>query len=234
MNDMTQDRLAGVDLLRDLSPEERQDIEKAAVFRSFSAKQTVFDKDDSNRDVMFVLAGEVNITSYSITGKEISYDQISAGDFFGELAAIDGEPRSATVVTTQKTQIACLSPDLFRSLLEQHTQLGWKVFARLAGVIRNSNERIMDFATLSSQQRVTSELLRLAKPDAATPGAWSIYPLPTQSAIASRIGTSRETVARVIGDLIRGDLMVKKGRAVFIPDREKLETLVRRLPQDDI
>ncbi|MGB0671161.1 MAG: Crp/Fnr family transcriptional regulator [Rhodospirillales bacterium] len=230
MTELRADKLSSIVLLRDLSVQERIEVEKACAFRNFSAKQTVFDKDDRNRDVMFVVSGEINITSYSLTGKEISYDTIHGGDFFGELAAIDGEARSATAVALAKTELASLPPEKFKQLCERHPEIAWKVFSRLAAVIRNSNERIMDFATLSSQQRVTSELLRLAKPDAATQGAWSIYPLPTQSAIASRIGTSRETVARVIGDMIRAGMMVKKGRAVFIPDREKLETLVQRLP----
>ena len=100
---------------------------------------------------------------------------------------------------------------------------------RLAEVIRKSNERIMDFATLSAQQRVCTEILRMAEPDNAVPGAWSVYPLPTQSAIASRIDTSRETVARVVRDLIRGGVIHRKGRSLFIPDKRRLDVLTSRL-----
>jgi len=69
----------------------------------------------------------------------------------------------------------------------------------------------------------------MAKPDTAVASAWSIYPLPTQAKIASRVSVSRETVARVFKDLINGGVISKKGRSVFIPDRDKLELLIKRL-----
>ena len=223
------DPLNGIKILQDLPVKERESLAKECTWLKFATNQVIFDKDDNNRDVMFLARGKVAVTGYSMTRKEISFAELSEGDFFGELAAIDGEPRSAAIVSMTQSELAILPPESFQHLLTQHPGIARSVMRRMAEVIRKSNERIMDYATLNAQQRVCSEILRTAKPDPGTPGAWSIYPLPTQSVVASRVDTSRETVARVMRDLIRGGVARRKGRALFIPDRSKLEILTNRL-----
>ncbi len=224
-----EDRLAGVELFTELTPEERIALARECNFQKFSTGQTIVDKDDIKRDVLLIIKGKVEVTRFSISGKEIALDEIPQGKYFGEFSAIDGEPRSASVIATADCTLAHVSPTLFRRIMDEHPGIAWKVLIQLTHVIRVSNERIMDLATLTSYQLVCSEILRLAEPDAATAGAWSIYPLPKQSDIARRIGTSRETVGRVLRDLIDGGVISKKGRSVFIPDRGKLELMVQRL-----
>ncbi len=223
------DPLATIKVLKNLSAEERRRLSRNCVRMKFAPNQIIFDKDDDNCDVMFVTRGKVAVTGYSLSGKRISFDELSEGDFFGELAAIDGELRSASISAVTPSELAVLSPNHFQRLLVDHPDIALRVMRRMAEVIRKSNERIMDFATLSAQQRVCSEIVKMAEPDAAVPGAWSIYPLPTQGAIASRIDTSRETVARVMRALIKGGVVVRKGRAMFIPDKKRLEVLTNRL-----
>lgn len=224
-----EDRLAGVELFAELTPEERAALARQCTFQQFSSGQTIVDKDDAERDVLLIIKGKVEVTRFSVSGKEIALDEIPQGKYFGEFSAIDGEPRSASVIAAADCTLAHVSPALFRRMMEEHPGIAWKVLVQLTHVIRVSNERIMDLAVLTSHQLVCSEILRLAKPDAATEGAWSIYPLPRQSDIARRTGTSRETVGRVLRDLIDGGVVSKKGRSVFIPDRAKLELIVQRM-----
>ncbi len=223
------DPLASVELLAGLAPAERIKLARECNFQNFSSGQTIVDKDDKDRDVLLIVKGRVEVTRFSISGKEISLEEIPEGKYFGEFSAIDGEPRSATVIAAANCTLAHVSPALFRRMMESHPGIAWEVLVQLTRIIRVSNERIMDLATLTSYQLVCSEILRLTEPDAATKGAWSIYPLPRQSDIARRIGTSRETVGRVIRDLIDGGVVSKKGRSVFIPNLEKLELMVQRL-----
>ena len=223
------DPLAKIALLASVDGAERIQLGRESAYKVYAPHETIFDKDSTESDIMFVLKGCLTITSYSLSGKEISFDEVSEGDYFGELSAVDQEPRSATVVANTKSEIASLSATRFRKLMDDYPAISAAVMTRFTTIIRQSNERIIDLATLNAQQRVCAEILKLSKPDAGTPGAWCVYPLPTQNAIASRIGTSRETVGRVMSDLMNGDLVVKKGRSLFIPDREKLETLTERL-----
>jgi CRP-like cAMP-binding protein len=227
----TKDPLGGVELLAEMKPEERQALARECVWQKFSRGQLVFDKDSDNRDVMFVVSGRVAVTGYSLSGKEISFAEIGPGDHFGEVAAVDGEARSASVGAATDCELAALNPTRFQKLLETHPTMAARMMRRLTAIIRRSTERLMDFTTLNAHQRVCAELLRMAKPSSAVAGALDIYPIPTQAAISSRVGTTRETVARILGELIKGGILVKKGRAVTIPDPTRLELLTRRLEE---
>ena len=69
----------------------------------------------------------------------------------------------------------------------------------------------------------------MAKPDPVTPNSWLIYPMPTQSVIASRVSTTRETVARVLGQLAGDDLVLKKGKNLYLKDKEGIEDFISSL-----
>jgi CRP-like cAMP-binding protein len=96
---------------------------------------------------------------------------------------------------------------------------------RLAHIIRICDDRIMDLSTLGAVQRVYIELLRICGPDPAVPDLWSVYPMPTQSDIAARASTTRETVARVISQLTQDEIIQRKGRTLYINDRERLQMI---------
>lgn len=224
-----QDPLRSVALLHGLDVEERLAIAKRCTFQEYAKGQMIVDKDDTDRDVLMIVRGKVLVTRFSISGKEIALDELAEGGYFGEFSAIDGEPRSASVIAAADCRLARISPAGFRRLLEDHPEIAWDVLNQLTQIVRISNERIMDLATLSSYQLVCAEILRMAAPDGAIKDAWSIYPLPKQADIARRIGTSRETVGRVIRDLVDGGVVTKKGRSIFIPDRGKLELMTQRM-----
>ena len=102
-------------------------------------------------------------------------------------------------------------------------------FGELAAIIRTTGVRIMELATLQAAQRVYSELLRMAKPDVAVPGLWVVRPLPPMHEIASLTGTTRETVNRAISQLYPSGLLKRKGRNLFLMEREKLMEIVQSL-----
>jgi CRP/FNR family cyclic AMP-dependent transcriptional regulator len=171
----------------------------------------------------------VRIVNYSLSGRPVAYANAEAGSYFGELAAIDGGPRSASVVANEETQLAALAPDAFIGLMQSHPEISLAVMRRLVGIVRSCDERIMDLATLGAMQRVIMELCRLAKPDPITKGSWMIYPCPAQREIAARASTTRETVARVFTQLQESDQVRRKGRSLYLADRTALEALAHRL-----
>jgi len=230
MNDGRQgSRLDGVKLLACLSDGQRQDLEKRCHWRQYKTGEQVLDRNSGSRDVYFVTAGRCEIVNYSLTGREIAFATIAEGAYFGELSAIDGEPRSASVVAVGSCMVASLAPDEFLELLEQHPQAALMVLGGLARVIRICDDRIMDLSTLGAVQRVYVELLRRAKPDPVVENSWIIYPKPTQVEIAARASTTRETVARVMSQLTQSGLLARKGKTLYVRDRDRLETLVERL-----
>lgn len=227
----TLDKIA---LLADIPPADRRDLEKRCAWRHYGVSEQIIDRDsDSDSgDVYFIVSGEVRIVNYSYSGREVSYDDIGAGGFFGELAAIDGKPRSATVVTLKKTVVASLSPEAFREALLDHPRLALAIMQRLVAVIRGSTDRIMDLSTLGAYSRVYAELLRLARQSIDEDYGATIAKLPTHSALASRCGTTRETVARAISDLGKREICEKRGQGLYFPDLETLEDIVEGGAED--
>ncbi len=224
--------LEGIELLNSLSPDEYRRLEKRCVWRHYKAGEQILDRSSTSRDVFFVVEGRVHIVNYSISGREIAYATVRAGGYFGELSAIDGEPRSATVVAMEKCRRAGIAPDVFVDLLLPHADISMVVMRGLARIIRISDDRIMDLSTLRAFKRVYVELLRLARPDPTVADAWLVRPIPTQTEIAGRAGTARETVARVLGDLARDGIVERKGRTLHLLYKDELERLVSAVDPD--
>jgi CRP/FNR family transcriptional regulator, cyclic AMP receptor protein len=194
-------RLAGIGLLAGLGAEELGRIEQRCRWRRHRAGEVILDRDSPSRDLLLVVEGRVQVVNSGASGREVVYAEIGAGEHFGELAAIDGEPRSAAVVALEVCLLAALAPEEVEILLRRHPEIAIALLRRLARIIRHSDERIVDLSTLGALQRVWRELLRLARPDPAHPGGWRIEPLPTQHSLAARAGTARETVARALAQL---------------------------------
>jgi len=221
--------LRSVDLLRDVPDELLQAIAGSCTWQRYRAGTQVFDRESASRDVLFVVEGAVQVVNYSPSGREIAYAVVTAGGFLGEISAIDGEPRSATVVASQPCLLAVLPPDRFADLLERHPPSAWQVMRRLARIVRNCDERIMDLSTLGAVARIYREILRLCRPDPNNPAAAIIHPIPTQQQIAGHASTTRETVARALGQLQSSGLIVRKGRTVTILDLGRLARLADEL-----
>ncbi len=232
MAETSAETLDKVKLFEDFEPEERRDLEKRCAWRHYGANEQIIDRDSDSGDVYFVVEGDVRIVNYSYSGREVSYDDIGAGGFFGELAAIDGKPRSATVVTLKKTTVASLSPEALREAILDHPRLALALMQRLVAIIRGSTDRIMDLSTLGAYSRVYAELLRLARQNIDDEYGAAIDKLPTHSALASRCGTTRETVARAVSDLVRREICEKRGQGLYFHDLESLEDIVEGGAED--
>ena len=218
-------RLDGISILGGLPGDTRRDFEKRCRWRRFRANEQLLDKDSEDRDVYFVVEGGVQIVNYSLSGREIALARVEAGGYFGELAAIDGRPRSASVVATSDGLLAAASPGLFVNLVIGHPDLAMQLLTRLASIVRSCDERIMDLSTLGAVQRVNIELLRMADEHPDHPDHLLIAKLPAHRQIASRASTTRETVARTISHLLSAGVIARAGDGIAIVDVDELERL---------
>lgn len=220
--------LAQIALFNELPLATRQALEKRCSWRIYSAQEQIIDRQSTSKDVYFIVEGRVRVVNYSVSGREIAFDDIVAGSFFGELAAIDGEPRSANIVALEPTTVAMLSGDAFRATLRENPELALGLMVRMSAIIRASTERIMDLSTLGANNRVYAEILRLAKSDVRDDNTAMITPVPIHGDIASRVSTTRETVARVLNDLSRQGLRKRERNALAILDLEHLVEMVEQ------
>jgi CRP-like cAMP-binding protein len=215
--------LQGIALFKDLAQAEREACEQQCTWRRFAPDEQIIDRTSDSRDVFFVVEGRVRVVNYSLSGREISFDERQAGDFFGELAAIDGGPRSANVVALADTLVAIMSPERFTAFVTGHPSAAFAILRRLVSVVRTSTGRIMDLSTLAAHDRVRGEILRLARAGLRSDGTAHISPIPIHADIASRVSTTRETVARVFGDLTRHGLLKRAPNALILLDVPRLE-----------
>ncbi|MCG8543351.1 MAG: Crp/Fnr family transcriptional regulator [Alphaproteobacteria bacterium] len=220
--------LAKVAILTDLDPADLEKLEQRCSWRKFKKQELIIDRQADSREVYFIVDGRVRVVNYSLSGREVTFDDLEAGESFGELAALDSQPRSANVVALEDTTVASLTHDAFRELLLEHPELALKILVVMAGIIRTSTERIMDLSTLGANNRVHAELLRLAKPGMREDNTAVITPIPIHGDIASRVSTTRETVARVLGDMSRNELVKREEDKLIILDVEYLSDMVEQ------
>ncbi len=224
--------LSGISLLSDLSKDSLKMLEKRCSWRIYSSQEQVIDRQSTTRDVYFIITGRVRVVNFSLSGREVAFDEITAGGYFGETAAIDGEPRSATVITLENTTVAIMSPEIFHSLLIEQPEITLLLMVRMATIIRTSNERIMDLSTLGANNRVYAEILRLAKDSVEEDNTAKIKPIPIHGDIASRVSTTRETVARVLNDLARKGLVKRGKQTLHILDLAHLSDMVEQFQME--
>jgi CRP-like cAMP-binding protein len=229
MEKQSPNQLASVELLSGLAPEALQRLEQGCMWRRYKRGEEIVARDSDSRDLFVVITGSVEVANFSTTGREIAYATIPAGEYFGELSALDNLPRSATVSAAEDTLVAVMPRTLFIDVMRDEPKAALKMMMRLAHIIRICDDRIMDLSTLGAVQRVYIELLRICGPDPAVPDLWSVYPMPTQSDIAARASTTRETVARVISQLSQDEIIQRKGRTLYINDRERLQMMAASL-----
>ncbi|MQX37499.1 Crp/Fnr family transcriptional regulator [Roseospira navarrensis] len=222
--------LAAVTLFGALAEADRAAVERQCRWRLYAAHEQIVDREAETRDVHFVATGTARIMIYTASGREVALDDVEAGGFFGELAAFDGEPRSASVMAVCDSWIAALPATRFLAMLEAHPAVSMEVMRRMSRIIRAATDRIVELSTLGANNRVQAEVLRQALAAGADgDGRAVISPIPIHADIASRVSTTRETVARVLNDLARQGFLSRERAGLVVHDVARLELLVQDL-----
>jgi len=220
------DTLNDIRLLSELDADENAVVEKNCRWRTYGSGEQIIDQHSETRDIFFVVSGRVRVVNYSLSGREITFDDLEPGGHFGELAAIDGLPRSASVMALDDVRIASLPADQFHQMVLDHPVIALKLMKHLAHLVRTSTARIMDLSTLGANNRIHGDLLRLARKVTEDDLTAVIKPIPVHSDVASRVSTTRETVARVMNDLARKGIVERQKNALVVKDLERLEDMV--------
>ena len=206
-----------------LIDDERSIFEKNCISVNFSAGSTIIEKDEYESPVFFVLSGTVSVLNYAISGRAITHTTLSSGDIFGEMAAIDCEPRAAWVLAVTDCKLFKIPSSVFINLVERNHKFTIAVLRKLSANLRQANERILDFFSLDAEQRACLELVRMAKPDPLRPHSYLIMQMPTQAKFATLIGSSRETVSRIMSRLKNDSIISISARGPEILDKKQLE-----------
>ena len=221
--------LHGIGALASLGPVARDDLSRSAGWHTYTRGQLVIDQHDLSTDVFFIATGSVRATIYSSTGKEVTFRDMSAGDMFGELAAIDGSSRSAAIIALTDCVVASLPADRFWKLLHENPDFAAATLKQLAKMVRTLSERVFEVSALNVRNRVHIEFLRLARAHPLDENSAAISPAPTHVEIANRIGTHREAVTREIGELTKSGLIKRQDNTFFVTNVARLARMVEKV-----
>ena len=223
---LSNDKVATLQLFGDLPRDALEAIAARCKVRRYAVGEHILHLHDSSSDLFFVLDGRVRILLYSPSGRDVSFRDLNSGEVFGELAAIDNGPRSASVVAHSQTTLAVLSRDDFMGLIHSHPSVSDALMKHLVALIRRYSQRVYELSTLSIEERIRIQLLRVAwEADGGASNRLRI-PAPSLADLASLVSTTREAVSREISRLSRQGLVRREGREFVIEDLAALAETV--------
>ena len=229
MHDRLARALSKIEPFTGLDQESLKQVASSCRFERYEAKRQIIAYQDDSADVFFVVSGMVRVVIHSLSGKEISYRDLEGGEMFGELAAIDGAQRSASVVAVAETLLVAMAEAAFREAIRNHPTVAEAVLQRLTRLVRLYSQRLYEMRTLDVQNRIRAELLRLSEESLGEDNTATISPLPTSADIAARVNTRREAVSRELASLTRRGLIKRHRRSLMIRDFAGLNQLVESI-----
>jgi CRP/FNR family cyclic AMP-dependent transcriptional regulator len=201
--------LKSIPLFQGVQESDLRALAERTVTRSYAKQAIIVNEGDESDSLYLILAGRVKIYLSDETGKELILAIKGPGQYFGEMV-LDEQPRSASVMTLEPAQFACLSRADFKAFLAKHAEVALQLIQNLIRVARGLNQNVRSLAMLDVYGRVARILLELA---VERDGKMVIPERLTQKDLAARVGASREMINRILRDLTTGGYVsVEDGR----------------------
>lgn len=217
--------LRAVPLFAHLADDELRHVAAAVRERSYPKQSIIVFEDDPGDALYVMVAGQVKVVLIGEDGREVILSVLGAGDFFGEMALIDDQPRSAHVIAMEDARLLVLRREDFQRALEETPRIALGLLRALSGRLRRADDKIGALVLLDVLGRVARVLLELADEERE---GWIIRRL-THHTIAQMIGSTRETVSRTMRELAERGLIEVSREGIRIADRTALRA-VARLP----
>ncbi len=213
--------LQGVPLFADLDDSTLAVLARVSHIKQVSKGAVLFSQNDCGEAAYIVRSGVISIILCTADGRELVINEMRAGDCFGELALLTGAPRSATAITALPSELIVIPRQEFLTELERQPKLLQHLMAILAERLRASSERESALAFLDAPARLARVLLELVHA-ASKEG----YVTISQEELAQRIGATRQTTAKILGQWRRkGWIVTGRGRIVVL-DRNAMKKTI--------
>jgi CRP-like cAMP-binding protein len=215
--------LRTVPIFADVPDDDLQKLAGLAARKRYPKDGVVFFENEAGDTLYMVAQGRVKVTILGDDGREIILSVLGPGEFFGEMALLDNEPRSATTIAAEDSELLSVARADFEGVLNHNPGIMGSLIKVLTARLRHANHQISTLALLDVYGRVARVILEMARDDGKRlkDGRISFH-RPTHQEIANRIGTTRETVTRMLKDLQRQNLIKVTGKEIVVePDFEK-------------
>lgn len=217
------DALAGSVVLRGLQREELETLARTMRRRTYRRGEVIFHQGDPGDSLHVVCQGRLKVVITADNGEEAVLAVLGPGSVFGEMAILDGGPRSATVVALEAVETALLSRTDFTGLLRRSPAAVDGLLASLAKTIRQADEDIGGLTFLDLYGRLARKLLELAETHGEQSDGIVVITVPlTQEELGAMIGSTRASVNKILGFFEDRGAIERRGRQIAITNKEVL------------
>jgi CRP/FNR family transcriptional regulator, cyclic AMP receptor protein len=217
---MVETLLRDIPLFSCLGDEELTHLESVAVKRAYPKNTILISEGDKGDQLYVIRRGKIKVVVTDDSGRERVISLLGPGEHFGEMALIDGESRSATIVTTEPTQLLTIRREDFLKILTSHPDLMFSLLKVMTKKVRIATSMFESLAFDDVYARLVKLLMNLASPMG---DQWVVEEKLTHQEIADRIGASREMVSRILKALSGGG---------YISTEKKRITVRKKLPSN--
>jgi CRP/FNR family transcriptional regulator, cyclic AMP receptor protein len=216
--------LRTVPIFSELTDDDVASLARLASRRRYPKDQVVFFENEEGDFFFMILEGRIKVTILGDDGREVILTVLGPGDFFGEMALLDNEPRSATAIAVEDSELLSLHRTDFQTVLTENRSITSALIKSLTARLRKANHQISTLALLDVYGRVARVIAEMARDEGRRLRDGRIaFRRATHQEIANRIGTTRETVTRMLKDLERQGLIHIEGKEIVVgPDFEKV------------
>jgi CRP-like cAMP-binding protein len=224
------DALAGIPFFAGLDPDALTRLAATMRTRRFRRGEVIFHVGDPGDALFVILAGEVKISLPSETGDEAILATLRPGEFFGELALLDGAPRSASASALSATETVVMPRDRFRELIASEAPVRDALLAALATELRRLTTHVEELHFLDITGRLAARLVRLAQDGGSTASDGSIRLRTnlTQTELAAMVGCTRQSVNKLLGQFTDDGLLRLERDGIVVTDLDGLIAASRR------
>lgn len=212
MNDL----LINIPLFHELKAVEREALSRSMLTRRFPKNTIVILDGDDSDSLYIILSGKVKVFLTDEAGKEVTLNYQMEGEYFGEMALLDDQPRSASVMTVEASEFAVLPKAHFTKCISEHPEIAMGIIQHLTGRMRVLTDKVKNLALLDVYGRVKQALLELSEDK---DGQCVVTERLTQQELANMVGASREMVTRILKDLSKGGYIEIENKRITIKEK---------------
>jgi CRP-like cAMP-binding protein len=225
--------LAQIPFFKDAADVDITKFDRRCTWKRFEEHEVIIDYEDDSSDVYFIISGEVRVLIRTASGKEVILAETKAGQYFGELAGIDGAKRTANVTALTRAELCIVPSTVFREILFTSRTCCDKILRLLTTRVRELDARLAEHSIFDLKHRLYSELLRLSAPRAGHQGQRIVTPPPYHHVVAARIGCRREQVTRELTALSNEGLIEKSRGGLVLLKPQTLQARIAQAMQDE-
>ncbi len=224
-----QNEIQRVPLFHNMPTQFLRHLAQVAIHRRFQAGDVLCTKGEAGSSLFVILKGQVVVVGTDEQGREVLLYLLKAGDFFGELSLIDGNPRSSDVIALTDGEALVVRRSDFIALMERLPHLVWQLMQVMAKRLRETDELVLRMAWLTAPERVASALMEFADEKGKLPPWFSI------NLLAKRCGLARETTSRIVSQWQKEGIVQRTREGWFVLKPNYLRALLRsnRYPDEE-